>query len=385
MDENLQLPSLDTLVMGGGGTAGYTYMGALREIFSEQDPTKYRLSKVKNFIGTSAGSIMVTILSCTHDQDYLFNKFGDMNISDLQDNSFGVIRDTIRLYRKFGWNKGDYALNIAYDIMEELTGKREITFEEHYNLTGKNLIITGTNMTTRNVVYFNRLTHPTMHVAKAVRISISLPVIFVPVEHTSEKFSDILGRSNLYVDGGLTSNYPFNFIFTELFDLLQREDDTREVGTEEAAGVGEVNEDNDNNDDEAIDMDVINKLVSDAEIEEALKIMYSPQRDEVIENKQEKINRTIGIKSFSVESMDSIDHSYTDVPDVTFNVKSYISCLVDVMMNATLKGHIDEDIWNRTIKIDISGINTTDFNLSDEDKQNMIQIGADSAVKFLDN
>jgi NTE family protein len=360
-------PFIENLVIGGGGTAGYTYMGALRTLFSEEDPRKNKLSEVKNFIGTSAGSIMCTILSCTTDQEYLYNRFSSMNIQDLQDNSFGVIRDMIRLYRKFGWNKGDYALSIAHDIMEELTGNRHLTFAQHYELTGNNLIITGTNTSTQNVVYFNRLTHPNMEVAKAVRISISLPIIFVPIAHTNEKFREVIGGTNLYVDGGLTSNYPFDFVFTELYDLLQTDgvaDDTAIV--------------HDNDGSRSFN------LISDDIICEALKKIYLPHdSDRIVENEELKLSRTLGIKSFSRESIDSIDHTYADIPDREFNVKSHIGGLIDIMMNATLKSHINEKIWNRTIKIDISGINTTDFDIDDNDKQNMINIGTRYATEFI--
>ncbi len=174
---------IENVIIGGGGVAGFCSIGALYEIFSEDDETKPKLSEVKNFIGTSVGSIISTMLSCTSDQDYLLEQILEYDISELADNSVGFITDLYRLFTKFGYNKGDYAYGIIQKFIKENTGQDILTFSKHYEITKKNLIITSVNINTGQIVYFNRLTHPDMEVALAVRMSMSIPVFYVPIKY----------------------------------------------------------------------------------------------------------------------------------------------------------------------------------------------------------
>jgi NTE family protein len=353
------IKEIRNLVIGGGGTAGYCYMGAMSEIFDEEDNSKPALEDVKNYIGTSAGSIVTAILACTTDQDYLLNKFESFDVSALQDNSFGILMDLWRLYSKYGYNKGNYALAIAREVMEELTGDSNITFAQHYELTGNNLIITGTNTTTRHIVYFNRLTHPDMEVALAIRISMSLPLIFVPIKYENEQFRDILGGEGMYVDGGVIDNLPAHFVLTDLFRLLNRDSE-----------------------------------VSNEEIENALKSLYhlegcndcddltSSENDEF---RHQQLQQTIAIKSFSKETMSNISPgSGVPVNNPNSSVVKFCSNLISIFMDNGLKRHITADIWDRTLKIDIGTISTTDFDITEEDVQAMLKLGRESGIAFIE-
>ena len=346
------------LVIGGAGTGGYCYIGAMSEIFDDNDVEKPSLSDVKNYIGTSAGSIVTAILSCTSDQSYLLKKFESFDVSALQDNSFGILLDLWRLYSKFGYNKGEYALEVAHEVMEELTGNARITFAQHYELTGNNLVITGTNTTTRHIEYFNRLTHPDMEVALAVRISMSLPLIFVPIKYENQKFQNILGGRGVYVDGGVIDNLPAHFVLTDLFRLLNSELD-----------------------------------VSDEQVEEALKALYRLEEREDCEDlttsenaefRYEQLQQTIAIKSFSRESMTNIaPGSGIPTNNPNSNIVKFCSNLISIFMDNGLKRHITADIWDRTLKIDVSGISTTDFDITEEDIQNMLDIGREAGQLFI--
>jgi NTE family protein len=353
------IKDIKNLVIGGGGTAGYCYMGAMREVFDESDEDKPSLSNVNNYIGTSAGSIVTAILSCTTDQDYLLNKFESFDVSALQDNSFGIIVDLYRLYSKYGYNKGRYALSIAREVMEELTGNPNITFAEHYELTSNNLVITGTNTTTRQITYFNRLSHPDMEVALAIRISMSLPLIFVPIKYENQRFTNILGEEGLYVDGGVIDNLPAHFVLTDIFKLLNKE--------------GEVTDD---------------------EIEDALKALYNLEdrhdcaemsTDEFQTYRAKQLRETIAIKSFSKETMSNISPGTNKLAvNPNRSIVKFCSNLISIFMDNGLKSHITADIWDRTLKIDVGDLSTTDFDITDEDIQNMLAIGKSAGTDFIE-
>lgn len=349
---NTNQPSIKNIIIGGSGTAGYCYIGALRELF---DGTNRNLANVKNFIGTSIGSVIAAIISCTDDQDYMMEKFASFDISNLQDNTCGVMVDLYRLYSKFGYNKGEYALKIARDIMADLTGNSKITFAEHYEITTNNLIITGVNTSTRHVTYFNRITHPNMEVAIAIRISMSIPLIFVPIEYTNELYTDILGTTAKFVDGGMIDNYPFHFIFTDLFNLL--------------------NTDSTNSH-------------NPAKIEDALKELYhlNGEQNDIISDdiKAKHLAETIGIKTYTraTLSMLSPESHISDTDNIKFNIESYCSTLISILMDNGLKQHISSDIWDRTVKINIGDRSTIDFNIEQHDIDDMMRIGKNAGILF---
>lgn len=80
-------------------------------------------------------------------------------------------------------------------------GKSDLTFKEHHEITGKNLVLVGVNVNKQKPEYFcNELT-PDMSVIKAIKISTSFPFIFDPIKH----------NNMLYIDGGVMNNFPIEY------------------------------------------------------------------------------------------------------------------------------------------------------------------------------
>lgn len=84
------------------------------------------------------------------------------------------------------------------EILVELQCPKNVTLQQVYETFGTNLIITGANVSRKQVCYFNRLTHPDMQVAEAVKISACIPLFFKA--HKIDK--------EYYVDGGVLDGYP---------------------------------------------------------------------------------------------------------------------------------------------------------------------------------
>jgi predicted acylesterase/phospholipase RssA len=82
---------------------------------------------------------------------------------------------------------------------------RELTFQQLFESTGKELAVTGFDITNGTLVYFSRLTEPDMPVSKAVRISSSIPLVFEPVEW----------RGHLFMDGGVLRRIPVDAFATD--------------------------------------------------------------------------------------------------------------------------------------------------------------------------
>lgn len=359
---------IENVIIGGGGVAGFCSIGALYEIFSEDDKTKPKLSEVKNFIGTSVGSIISTMLSCTSDQDYLLGQIQEYNIPGLVDNSVGFIADLYRLFTKFGYNKGDYAYSIVRKFIKENTGQDMLTFSKHYEITKKNLVLTSVNVNTGQIVYFNRLTHPDMEVALAVRMSMSIPVFYVPIKYTNTDtdYMEILGEEGLYVDGGLIDNFPVEFIFTKMFDLLNR--DTKVNKKEVVDALIELY-----------------RLDNDYSYYNSVKDVMETDLDTKIKTiRKNRLSATISIKTLTSDAIQSISPGY-DVHKTNGNILDFCSNIIDIFMNMSLKKHITQDIWDSALKIDIGNISSTNFDVGIEEINHMIDIGKEAAIKFKRN
>ena len=101
----------------------------------------------------------------------------------------------------------------------------ELTFKDFYNLTGVDLVLTGTNITQHAPRYFSVYHTPDFPVIEAVQISMTLPGAFRPVYvNTDVRKGDKKQRekyAGLYVDGGMLNNYPIR-----AFDNIEIVQDT---------------------------------------------------------------------------------------------------------------------------------------------------------------
>lgn len=80
-------------------------------------------------------------------------------------------------------------------------------FRQFSHLTGVNLVVTGTNVSTRRPAYFSAAATPEFPVIEAVGISMSFPLLFKPVIVVSDDESVGTG---FWVDGGMLNNLPIH-------------------------------------------------------------------------------------------------------------------------------------------------------------------------------
>ncbi len=63
---------------------------------------------------------------------------------------------------------------------------------------------------------------------------------------------------------------------------------------------------------------------------------------------------------------------------------TYLLAILNTMMDAHDKRHIEQNDWTRTISIPVEGIRNTDFSLSCEQKEALIKLGREEASLFFD-
>ena len=218
------LPSYRNLVMEGGGIRGIAYGGALLEL--EQRGILRGLTRVG---GTSAGAIQAALLAVGYSAQEIIDVVNATPIQRLNDGRFIFFGGTHRLVKEYGWYRGDEFATYLSELVARKTQQPDLTLGELHALveqqlirggpgTFRDLYTTGTNLTTQRVQVFSHETTPTMRVADAVRISMSIPLYFRAVLLDAEN-KVITGTPapgqpvQVLVDGGLLANYPI-----DLFD-----------------------------------------------------------------------------------------------------------------------------------------------------------------------
>ena len=182
----------DTICLSGGGIKGFSFIGALEYLHNK---SYIDLNKINNWVGTSVGSIMSYLLTLGYTIQEIIDFILDFNFKSLESD---ISIDSLLV--SFGVNNGIKFIILMSSFLKEKFNCEDINFLDHYKLTNKKLTIIGTNYSKGKEVAFNYETCPTMSVLTAIRISISVPIIFEPV----------LFNDDYYVDGGLTNNFPLN-------------------------------------------------------------------------------------------------------------------------------------------------------------------------------
>ena len=121
------------------------------------------------------------------------------------------------LWQDLGFFSGCNVRAFLDDVIVRQGGTRNMTFAEHLRVFGVKLVVTGSNLESGQTEMFSADHTPQMPVADAVRISLSLPVLFKPVRITVRKAREITRGATvrsqgsyvgLWVDGGLWNNLP---------------------------------------------------------------------------------------------------------------------------------------------------------------------------------
>ena len=175
--------NIKNLVLSGGSSKGYTYIGLLRAL-----EEKKIIGDVKNFLGTSVGAIFASLFSMGFSYEELITfcsrKF------ELEDVGLDYLLE-------------DYGLcsgNEIIDFFTEVIGKRynkDITFKELHRKVGNTLYICVSNLNEHKIEYLCHKTTPDMKITDAIRFAITLPYIFTAKSHNNNIFMDAVLVSNI--------------------------------------------------------------------------------------------------------------------------------------------------------------------------------------------
>ncbi len=183
------------LVFEGGGMTGLAYIGCLKVLEENQI-----VDNIENFAGTSSGAIMAFLISIGYTANELYNITKNINWKKMVLKRHWIYQ-FFHFWNNYGLFKYDNIENTLKQFCLDKLGKSDFTFDELYQVTKKNLILVGVNVSKKQQEYFCKNTTPNMSVIKAIKISSSFPFIFDPIKH----------NNMLYIDGGVMNNFPIEY------------------------------------------------------------------------------------------------------------------------------------------------------------------------------
>lgn len=187
------------LVLSGGSVRGISHIGALDRLVKGG---YIDLGKLRGLATVSAGSLLGVFIVLGFNIDVVWSFIKLINFS-------GLISPNPILFVEncgCGFDDGSRVGKVIRDLLEEVTGKSDITFGELFKINKIDYTVVGTCLSTKDPVYFNHINFPDFPVYLAVRISMSMPGLFTPVSFNGKK----------YIDGALTDNYPIELFHGEL-------------------------------------------------------------------------------------------------------------------------------------------------------------------------
>ncbi|MCU9613848.1 patatin-like phospholipase family protein [Caldibacillus lycopersici] len=186
-------------VFSGGGIKGLAFIGAYEEL-EAKGITFSRLA------GTSAGSIIASLIAAGYTAQEVNNALNELDLTSILDKRPALfplkILNWLPLYWRLGLYKGQALENW---IAERLLAKGIKTFAD---LPPGKLRVIVSDLTNGKMVVLPDDLHKydlafeSFSVAKAVRMSCSIPYFFEPVQLKTSKGKVVI------VDGGVLSNFP---------------------------------------------------------------------------------------------------------------------------------------------------------------------------------
>lgn len=319
------------LVFEGGGVKGIAYVGAMEEF--ENRGITGNISRVG---GTSAGAINALITGLRYNLADTSKILWSTDFGKFMDGSWGAIRDAMRLVNEFGWYKGDYFRQWIGEIIAAKLGKPDATFADAKAKGCLDMYFIGTNLSTGFAESFSAEKTPDMPIVDAVRISMSIPVFFAACRNK---------RGDVYVDGGALNNYP-----VRLFDR-ERYVSSSGMGVETGT------------------------YARHNEQLQKTGIIISPY----IYNKE-----TLGFKLDSAAQIGVFRDQKEPQHYKINNFVDYMMRLLETVTEAESNSHLDSNDWHRTIYVDTLGVKTTEFNLTAEKKNALIESGRTGVKKYFE-
>ena len=199
------------LVFEGGGVKGIGLVGAV-SILEERGYEPW------NVAGTSAGAIVATLIAAGYRAVEIKELMLNLNFNDFKDptwqNRIPLVGGIVSVLMTEGLYKGEYFYQLMHQMLADkgvhtFADLRHPDADQDLRFRYKAQVI-ASDITGRELLVLPRdagklgIDPDRLVVAEAVRMSMSIPVFFVPARYHNPH----TGREDIIVDGGMLSNFP---------------------------------------------------------------------------------------------------------------------------------------------------------------------------------
>lgn len=319
------------LIFEGGGVKGVAYLGALGVL-----EEKGILPNIERIGGTSAGAIIGVLIGLNFSLKEVEEILLNLDFSKFLDDSVGLVMDSVRLLTEYGWYKGDTFRNWLGDLIAAKTGNPNATFKDIVTVGAgfKEMFFIATNLSTRSSTVFSAEHTPDTCVADAIRMSMSIPLLFA-----AKRDAD----NEIYTDGGILDNYPI-----KLFDQKK----------------------------------YVYQFANEPKYYKELNAelnLHNSDMSPYLFNQE-----TLG---FRLDSSKEIAMFCEEAQATKYEITdflSFIKSLITIYMESLQNQHLHNDDWHRTIFIDTLNVKTFDFHVNEERKRALIQSGRECTERYFE-
>lgn len=195
------------LSLEGGGVLGAAQAGMIYQALkSDYSTYKFPADVWTTVAGTSIGALNGLLIALRFSSQEIFDLWKNIERKDLLKKRWSIFIDSYSRKPMISFIK---------NMIKEKTGKENITFSELYNITGVDLICTGSVVQTGKALIFGK-NYIDYDVFTAIMMSTSHPGSFEPVKYhdpIDEKIYQI-------VDGGVLMNSPILPLFKKGCDKV---------------------------------------------------------------------------------------------------------------------------------------------------------------------
>ena len=176
---------IESIQFGGGSYYTTLFLGSLHQLI--EDGT-VDLDEIKTLGGGSAGSVIALLINVGYTPKEIFQELISVDLEEIFLNDVNILN----LFNSNGFCYGKKFIEKVIEIVQKKIPEFEIksTFEFLKKETGKLLVITGTNLTKKRVDLFCFEETPSMSIMYAIRLSISIPLLFQTLEYKSDLIID---------------------------------------------------------------------------------------------------------------------------------------------------------------------------------------------------
>jgi hypothetical protein len=177
--------NFESLQFGGGSYYTVLFLGCLQQLM---DNGTVSMNKIKTFGGSSAGSMIALLLIVGFTPKEILKEIAAVDLEDVFLNDLDIAGFFTNNGLCYGKKMVERLVEIVQKKIPEFTIKSNFAFLK--KKTGMSLVVSGTNLTEKKIDLFCEDETPQMSVIYAIRLSISIPLIFRTLNFKNSTYID---------------------------------------------------------------------------------------------------------------------------------------------------------------------------------------------------